>query len=120
KARELAEYALRLDPRCPEACLTKAMVRFAFEHDIDGALNELDDLFEGNPGYAFAKLCQAYVFLAAGRYHEAADSVRQAHELDPLSVVVYLYNRGIVAYFAGEWTDAERFARAAAELAPEF
>jgi adenylate cyclase len=119
QARQLAQDALSLDSQCVEARLTLAIIRFAFDHDIDGSLKEFEDLFELSPGYAFARLGQAYALLAARRFDEAIESARQAHELDPLSVV-YVYNRGVVAHFAHRWDEAERFARAAAELVPDF
>jgi TolB-like protein/Tfp pilus assembly protein PilF len=119
QARQLANEALALDPQCAEARLALAIIRFAFDHDIDGSLDEFDDLLEFSPGYAFARLGQAYALLAARRFDEAMESARQAHELDPLSVI-YVYNRGVVAHFAQRWDEAERFARAAAQLVPEF
>jgi TolB-like protein len=119
RARELAERALALDSHSVEAQLALAWIRFAFDHDIQGGLHTINELVETAPAYPLARLLQAYALLAVGRHDEAAEAMRQAHELDPLSVV-YVYNQSVAAYFSRRWLDVERFDRATVDLAPDF
>jgi serine/threonine-protein kinase len=119
RARHFAERALSLDPRSAEARLALAWIRFAFDHDVNGALSSFDELLEIAPGYPLAKLLKAYALLAVERHEEAAAAAREANDLDPLSVL-YVYNQAVVAYFARRWADVEAFGQATLELAPEF
>jgi tetratricopeptide (TPR) repeat protein len=119
RASELAGRARELDSESPEARLAQAWIRFAFSHDVSGALADFDELFRSAPGFALARLGQAYALLSLRRTDEAAAVVQQATELDPLSPI-YTYNLAVVAYFARNWAAVEAYGRATLALAPEF
>jgi tetratricopeptide (TPR) repeat protein len=114
-----ADSRVAIDPHSAEAQLALAWIRFAFDHNIQGGLHTIHKLVETAPAYPLARLLHAYALLAVGRHDEAAEGMRQAHDLDPLSVLC-VYNQAVAAYFARRWLDVERFGRATVDLAQDF
>ncbi len=119
KAREAAEKALAIDDHLAEAHSSLGFVRFLYERDWAGAQKELQRAIALNPGYPTAHQYYADYLKAVGRFDEAIAEMRQALELDPLSMAV---NTGLghVLYLARDFDGAiEQYGRAV-KLDPTF
>ena len=95
KAKALAEKALKIDESLAEAHASLAWVRFAYDWDWVSAESEFRKAIKFNPGYAMAHHWYGVYFTAMGRHDEALREMKQAHELDPLSLMINL-NIGLV------------------------
>ncbi len=119
KARRSAERALALDPDLAEAHNSLAFAVLYGDYDAATA----DPIFrrarELAPNYAMSYHWHAGALAALGRHEEAIDAVRQALELDPLSLSVKS-DLGWYYLFAGRWGDAARECRATLEMSPGY
>jgi TolB-like protein/DNA-binding winged helix-turn-helix (wHTH) protein/Tfp pilus assembly protein PilF len=119
RAKAAALRALELDPGLAEAHTSLAYVMMAYDWDLEGAGNEFERALQCDPGYATAHHWRAHYLLAAGRVDAAAAEMRQALEIDPLSLPVNV-GVGWCSYFARRYDDAIRQYRATLELEPDF
>lgn len=101
-ARQAVNHALGLDPRLPEALLTKA----ATQEDRDFSVLERDyrAALAANPSNAIAHHWWGLNLLAVGRFAEAENEIRQAFLLDPLSLHIGA-NIGAVFYCSRRYQD---------------
>jgi TolB-like protein/predicted Ser/Thr protein kinase len=81
-----ATKALELDPTLAEAHASLARNRIGFDWDWSGARAEFERALQLNPGYGTAHYWYSYYFLAMGKLEDAAQKVKRAVELDPLSL----------------------------------
>jgi serine/threonine protein kinase/tetratricopeptide (TPR) repeat protein len=88
RAREVAEQALKLDPSNAEVQTALGFVRFRIDWDWEGAERAFGRACELSPGHAPAHHRLALLLSALGRHQEAYSEIRQAHELDPLSLII--------------------------------
>jgi len=118
-AKAAALRALELDGGLAEAHTSLAYVTMAYNWDLEPAEREFLQAIRCNPGYATARHWHAHCLLAAGRLDEASAEMRQAQNLDPLSLPV---NAGVgwCSYFARRYDDAIRQYRMTLELEPNF
>jgi DNA-binding winged helix-turn-helix (wHTH) protein/Flp pilus assembly protein TadD len=87
-AKAAALRSLQLDDFLPEAHASLGMVSFFYEWDWTKAETEFRRAIELDPNYAMARSWYALDLVAMGRPDEALDQVQQAHNLDPLSLII--------------------------------
>ncbi len=88
KAQEAATKALELDDTLAEAHNALATVKADYDWDWPGAEREFRRAIELNPGYATAHQWYGELLSELGRYEEALAEVKQAQQLDPLSLII--------------------------------
>jgi TolB-like protein/tetratricopeptide (TPR) repeat protein len=118
-AKAAALRALELDGGLAEAHTSLAYVTMVYNWDLEGAEREFQLANRYNPGYATARHWHAHCLLAAGRLEEAAAEMRQAQNLDPLSLPINV-GVGWCSYFARRYDDAIAQYRKTLELEPNF
>ena len=112
KARGAAEQALRLDDTLSEAHASLGLVKAFYEWDWAGAEGEYRRAIELNPGYASAHHWYGWYLALMGRLNEAIAEVKQASELDPLSLEINS-DLGLSFFFARQYERAiEQFEKA--------
>jgi TolB-like protein/Tfp pilus assembly protein PilF len=120
KARVAALKALAMDDRLADAYTSLAMISQQYEWNWQEAENDYKRAIELNPNYSVAHHWYGDGYLAGvGRTDEAIAELRQAQELDPLSLVIAtdLAKR---LCFAGKYDEGmERF-RKILEIDPDF
>jgi len=87
KARELAMAALRIDGQLAEAHAALASAKM-LDWDWAAAEAEFRRALSIQPGYAHGRRMYATFLSASGKHEEAIGEIRQAHALDPLSLVI--------------------------------
>ncbi|TKS54880.1 tetratricopeptide repeat protein [Luteimonas yindakuii] len=116
RARALAERALALDPRLPEAHLARAWIAFWYDWDWAAAEAAFRRAIELNPGLADAHFGLAHLLSNTGRADEAAVLAREAMALDPLSPVIH----AIGGWFVAPPGEAAAYMDRALELDPDY
>jgi eukaryotic-like serine/threonine-protein kinase len=112
KARAAAEQALRLDDELAEAHASLGLVKAFYEWDWAGAEKEYRRAIELNPGYASAHHWYGWYLALMGRLSEAIAQIKQASELDPLSLEINS-DLGLSFFFARQYERAiEQFEKA--------
>jgi serine/threonine-protein kinase len=114
-SRQAVEHALAIDPKLPEALLTKA----ATEEHFDFATVERSyrAALEANPNSANAHHWWGLNLLAVGRFAEAEAEIRQAQLLDPLSLYIGVHI-GTVYYCSRRYQEAIDQERGLLDLDP--
>jgi TolB-like protein/DNA-binding winged helix-turn-helix (wHTH) protein len=92
KARSEAMKALELDETLAEAHASLALVKAQYEWEWAGAEREYKRARELNPGIASVHFGYSTYLIARGRPEEALAELKQAHELDPLSLAIDLFS----------------------------
>jgi DNA-binding winged helix-turn-helix (wHTH) protein/tetratricopeptide (TPR) repeat protein len=87
-AKNAAIKSLQLDDQLPEAHASMGMVLFFDEWNLPRAEQEFRKAIALDPNYAMAHAWYALVLVAMGRSQEAIAQARNAHNLDPLSLIV--------------------------------
>ena len=106
KAREALVRALDIDDTLAEAHASFAYCLGNYYWDWTVAEREFKRALELKPGYATAHLWYGFIYLAAmGRLDEAIAELRQALELDPLSLPTGS-NIGLLLYVARRYDEA--------------
>jgi TolB-like protein/lipoprotein NlpI len=119
RARAAAARALAIDPDLAEAHTSLAHGKFLYEWDWAGSERAFLTGLRLNPNHAQSHYWYALFLSAMGRFDDAATQMRQARELDPVSLVVHTYSAW-VCYFSRDYDQAvERFQKAL-ELEPGF
>jgi adenylate cyclase len=112
KARAAAEQALMMDEELAEAHASLGLVKAFYEWDWAGAESEYRRAIELNPGYASAHHWYGWYLALMGRLTEAIAEVRQASDLDPLSLEINS-DLGLSFFFARQYERAiEQFEKA--------
>ena len=119
KAKAAAERAIELDDRLGEAYTSRGLVRFQYEWDWAGAEADFRQAIELSPSYGTAHHFYADYLKALGRFEEALTQIRQAQEIDPLSLAI---NTGVghVLYLSRQYDRAIEQYRRTVELDPHF
>lgn len=120
RVESAALRALELDDHLAEAYLTLGFVRW-WGHPRDRKASEeaLLTALRLNPGHAEIHSRYAFLMSTLGRHEEAVAAFERAYQLDPLAPD----RAGFVAWelgVAGRFDEAERAARSAIALEPEF
>jgi eukaryotic-like serine/threonine-protein kinase len=119
QGKTAAEKAVALDDSLAEAHTSLAYAKQNFDWDFAGAEKEFRRALELNPNYALAHQWYATFLNDMGRHQEAFAEVERALQLDPLSVNVNTA-AAAVFYFARQFDRAEKQAKIALELDPNF
>jgi len=105
KAKAAATRALEIDGKLAEAHTSLAFVKFGYDWDWTEAERGFKQAIKLNPGYAFAHNFYAVLLSALGRFDEAFVHIKNAHELDPLSLPINT-NLGWLLYLARRYDEA--------------
>jgi serine/threonine-protein kinase len=116
-AQQALERAAALAPDDPEVVLIRGIFRYHAFLDYEGALRELEQLRQIDPGRAEAYEWMAYVQRRSGRVAEAVTSLERALELDPQSGRLL---GGLAETYlgVGRYGDAQRLAERALDMKP--
>jgi len=87
-AKAAARKALEADDSLAEVHNSLAWTKLVFDWDWMGAEREFKRAIELNPGYAVTHHWYAECLAGMGRYAEALAEIRQAQDLDPLSLII--------------------------------
>jgi len=104
-ARLAAINALRLDNNLADAHISLAVVHMLSDWDWPAAEKEFKQAIEFQPSNATAHHWYAQYLTAMGKHDEAIATIKQAQELDPLSVIIKR-DVGLHYYFAGKYDEA--------------
>lgn len=88
KAREAALQAVSLDDNLAEAHAALGNVIIYYDYDFVGAELEHQRAIELNPNYATARHWYSELLMGLGRHEEAIAEIRQALDIDPLSLIL--------------------------------
>ncbi len=119
RAREAAENAVRSDPTLAESQTSMGFYQFWFGWNWAASIAAYESAIAADPGYAFAHRMLGIVLSHARRHDEAVASIRRARELDLLNAMNHALSSQ-VAFAARDLNAAERHAREAITLDPEF
>lgn len=106
RAKDAALTALKLDETLAEAHAVLAMVKFQYDWDWAGAAEEFKRAIDLNPSYATAYEWYAALLMATNKLDEASAILRQAYELDPLSMSINA-SLALPYFYAGQFDQAE-------------
>lgn len=113
RAREAAASALRLDPELAEAHCTMGYLKAVGDFDWPAAEENFRRALELSPGSADTHALYGRLCAGLGRYEEAIELQRRAHEIDPLAQRVDVLT---TLLRAGRYDDAVREAEAAVRI----
>ena len=115
KARAEAEKAIALDSELSAAHGTLGMVKHLYDWDWQSAEKEFKRAIEISPNDSEVRQYYSYHLSAMGRYDESLAQMKQALELDPLSLEK---NAGIgeIYYFRRDYDQALEHYRTALEM----
>ena len=119
EGKKAAEKAVALDDSLAEAQTSLAYAKQNFDWDFAGAEQEFRYALELNPSYAIAHQWYATFLSDMGRHPEAIAEIERALQLDPMSVNVNTAT-AMIFYFAHQYDRAEKQAKNALELDPNF
>jgi serine/threonine-protein kinase len=105
QARSAAVQALQLDESLADGHVSMAFIKFRFDWDWPAAEAEFTRALDLNPGHAPSRQWYAMFLASRGRFDEALTQMRQALELDPLSLVIQC-GIGRILHFARRFDDA--------------
>ncbi|OLD56928.1 MAG: hypothetical protein AUI54_04515 [Acidobacteria bacterium 13_1_40CM_2_56_5] len=88
RAKAAARKALQLDESLAEAHTSLAYTYLYYDWSWSAAEREFQHALELNPNYATAHHWYHEYLAAMGRFEEQLDEIRQAEELDPLSLII--------------------------------
>ncbi len=117
--KESAVKALELDNNLAEAHLALAMVKIYGDRDILGAGQSYKTALELNPNLTLALFHYAYYEILMGNFEEGPRLLKQAIELDPLSVL-FPAELAWTYYFFREYDKTIEYALKSLELVPDF
>jgi adenylate cyclase len=118
KARSFASKALELDDSLAEAHTSLASAFYSTK-DFSRAEREFLKGITLKPNYATAHHWYAIFLTGKGEFEQAISEMRQASELDPLSMQILTFLGGAY-YCAGKLDDAERELKKCVDMEPNF
>ena len=119
KARQAAEKAVELEPSLGEAHTSLGLVHLIFDWDFVGAEREFQRAIVLNPGYPYARTCNAELLFAKGHYEESVQENRKAVDLEPYTPVLR-NNLGFCLLLAKRYEESEHEFRKALDMDPNF
>jgi len=118
-ARDASARAISSAPDSPEAQTSLGFFKFWLDWDWTAAETAFRRSIMLDPSYSLAHRLLGIVLSHLGRREEAADSIRSARELDPLSSPNQALSAQ-VAFVARDYSGAVRFSQQAVAVDPEF
>jgi TolB-like protein/Flp pilus assembly protein TadD len=119
RAREAVARARELDDESAEAHASLALVEMMSDWNWEAAEEGFKHAIKLNPTYTPARQWYAKLLTALGRHEEALAQIRQAQNLDPLSLIIGAIV-GFVYYFARQYDEVIYHSRKNLELDPHF
>jgi serine/threonine-protein kinase len=116
-AKRAAEAALRLDDSLAQAHAVLGYVQLVYEWNGPAAAQELQRALALNPTLATARLNYASYLSTQGRHDEAVREIRQAVDLDPMSIRTSSVGT-VVLLFSRRYDEAIELARKGLEFEP--
>jgi len=116
KTRQAAERALELDPLLPEAHVAMGLLRELFEWNWEGAEESFRLAIQSNPNHREAHRELGWLFSRIGRFEEALAEMKQAHQLDPSSVITTGSGLAVAYFFGGQYDQAIEQCRKAIQI----
>jgi eukaryotic-like serine/threonine-protein kinase len=104
-AQAAAIKACEIDPTLAEAYCALAYNKMIYNWDWEGSERDFRHAIALNPEYSTAHHWFAWHLVAMGRHSDAMEEIKQAQELDPLSLIINT-NVGTLFYFAREYDNA--------------
>jgi eukaryotic-like serine/threonine-protein kinase len=119
RAKTAAERAIEIDPELAEGYTSMGFVKLSYDWDWPSAERDFKRALDLNPNYATAHQWYASYLLQMGRYEDATEEIKQAQQLDPLSLIINA-NKGYYLYFARQYDAAIEQYRRTLEIDPNF
>jgi DNA-binding winged helix-turn-helix (wHTH) protein/TolB-like protein/Flp pilus assembly protein TadD len=119
EAKAAVLKALELDNNLAEAHASLAQIRWVYDLDQAAAESELEQALRLKPNSAVAHYLYARVLADTGRFNEAQAHIKQAIELDPLSIQ-YRKSVPYILFLSRQYDDAIAEYRKLVVIAPEF
>jgi TolB-like protein/Tfp pilus assembly protein PilF len=119
KAREAVARARDLDEELAEAHASLALVEMMSDWNWVAAEQGFKHAIKLNPTYTPARQWYAKLLTAMGRHEEALAQIRQAQDLEPLSLIIGAI-AGFVYYYARQYDEVIYHSRKNLELDPHF
>jgi eukaryotic-like serine/threonine-protein kinase len=104
-AKSAAMQAVKLDDSLPEAHISLALVREAYDWDWDGAESEFKRAIQLNSNSASGHQWYGDFLMRMGRFDEARMELKKAQDLDPLSLLTNT-SLGRLLYFTRQYDAA--------------
>jgi tetratricopeptide (TPR) repeat protein len=117
RARAAAETALRLDDTLAEVHTALGIMQSFRDWQWEKALRSFERALEINPNMAFAYFFRAYIHCFFGRIEEAIADIKQAQEVDPLTLE-YAYGADFYRML-GRYEEAIAVGQKAVDLNPK-
>ena len=111
--------ALKIDDILPEAHISLALVREAYDWDWPGAEAEFKRALQLDPNSATAHQWYGDFLIRLGRLEEARAELKKAQDLDPLSLPINT-SVGLHLYFARQYEPAIQQLKKTLEMDPTF
>jgi TolB-like protein/Tfp pilus assembly protein PilF len=115
KAKAWAIKALEIDEQLSEARTVLGGVQYKYERNPQSAWRELQKAVAVNPNYTRARQVYSEFLTSQGEFEPAAEEIRRALELDPLSPVLYWVDAQ-VSYLARHYEEAAAICRKSLEV----
>ncbi|HXG66582.1 MAG TPA: tetratricopeptide repeat protein [Blastocatellia bacterium] len=119
RAERAAKKALEIDETLAEAHTSLAYIKWFFNWDWAGAEREYKRAIALNPNYATAHQWYGFCLATMGRHDEAIAEMRQAQELDPLSLSINTAV-GMSLYYARRYDEAIEAHQETLKLDPDY
>jgi serine/threonine protein kinase/tetratricopeptide (TPR) repeat protein len=119
EVKAYAEKALALDSTLAEGIGLMGDVKFSYDWDVRGGEEYYKRAIELNPSIADVHLSYGWLLAGQGRFDAGIAELRQARQMDPLSVVMTQQLAYAYAY-AGEYDSALTYAQRAFEIDSTF
>ena len=116
KARQAAERALELDPLLPEAHIAMGLLREIFDWNWKGAEESFRLAIQYNPNHREAHRELGWLFSRIGRFEEALAEMKQAHQLDPSTVITTGSGLAVAYFYGGQYDQAIEQCRKAIQI----
>lgn len=118
-AKAAALRALEINQHMAEGHSSLACVAFSYEHEWLVSEREFKTAIQLDPSYVPAHHWYSWFLIAMNRRDEAAEVIRRAVELEPLSPII-LARAGHILYYAERPHEGLRYCKRALELDPDF
>ena len=119
KARAAAKKAVELDDTLAEGHASLGYVEFMWDFNWRGAETQFQRAIELDDSYAPAHHWYALMLAALGRRDASLSQIRQAQQLDPLSLIVTTA-AAYISYFARDYSAADKLSESALQRDPNF
>jgi TolB-like protein/DNA-binding winged helix-turn-helix (wHTH) protein/Flp pilus assembly protein TadD len=117
RAEIAARQALTIDQTAADAHVALGFALLEYDWNRTGADREFTRAIELNPNYSAGYLWHGYVLLLSGRLDDAKKAIRQAKDLDPLSLQIRMIDASAF-YFSRQYNEAIEKLRDIVELDP--